>query len=78
MSKSPNEEAQEASECRPAPPARLDELGFESLSWCVWGEKCYDPVEVCLYHSSMFVHLLLQRGNLLVLTGSSPRRNKVQ
>jgi hypothetical protein len=38
-----NEQAQEASQLRPTSPARLDELGLEPLSWCVWDEKCYDP-----------------------------------
>lgn len=31
-----NDQAQETSQCRPAPPKWLDELGFESLSWCLW------------------------------------------
>src|SRR6266700_8380977 len=39
----PNEQAQEASQLRPAPPAWLDELGPGSLSWCVWGRTCRDP-----------------------------------
>jgi len=33
----PNEQAQEASQLRPTPPAGLDELGLKPLSWCVWG-----------------------------------------
>src|SRR5437667_5763862 len=39
----PNEQAQEASQLRPASPAGLDELGPGPLSWCEWRKKCWDP-----------------------------------
>src|SRR5260370_9561815 len=41
------EQAQETSECCPAPPAWLDQLGFESLSWCVWGDMQQPPLSRC-------------------------------
>jgi hypothetical protein len=44
-----HEQALETSQFSPAPPIwldELDELGLESLSWCVWGESVLTPYQL--------------------------------
>jgi hypothetical protein len=44
----PDEQTQEASQFSPASPVWLDELGSESLSWCVWGSVFSNPIRTNL------------------------------
>lgn len=51
------EQAQEASQRCPTPSARLDQLGVEPLSWCVWGDMQKAPIWNVLFekvHSLTF------------------------